>query len=68
MAMEYTSRINFRTLLFICNFARLLAARCSGRRRGIPKGRYVVLDAPQDNKFVLSYLSFVLNKTQVIIY
>jgi hypothetical protein len=62
MSMKYTSRINFRALLFICSFNRLLAARCSRRRRGIPKGRYMVLDAPQDNRFVLSYLSFVFEQ------
>jgi hypothetical protein len=62
MSMKYTSRINFRVLLFICSFNRLFAARCSRRRQGIPKGRYMVLDAPQDNRFVLSYLSFVFEQ------
>jgi hypothetical protein len=60
-SMEYTSMNNFRTRLFICRFTRLLAARCSSRREGIPKGRYVVLDA-QTTDFVISYLSFVFEQ------
>jgi hypothetical protein len=63
VSMEDASRINLRTILFIHSFTRQLAGRCSRGRIdfwGIAKGRYVVLNAPEDNRLVLSYLKMCI--------